>query len=157
MPALKGNQMPVLGLSTQAQAFYAPIGVHETVPCPDCGQRADPTLGGDHGGDCLEATLVAPPKSALGIIRRYALSRPRFSMNNCRKDFDALGVPGPKRGRAFTVAAARPREWIEHDGYEPSTDPGTKRHPVAVYRSRIYKPRTAVTAARASHDERSNP
>lgn len=154
MPALKGNEMPVLGLAVRARAFYAPIGLHETVSCPDCGQRAD-RLFGDHGGDCLTAAAVAPPKSALGIIRRHALVSGRFSANEIRPSFDAAGVPGPSRGPAF--AAAEKRKWIERDGDERSTDPGTKRHRVSVYRSLIYKPRTAVAAARAPRDERSNP
>jgi len=154
MPALKGNQMPSLGIGAAARAFYAPIGEHETVPCPDCGQRAD-GLFGDHGGDCLTAAAVAPPKSALGIIRRHALVNGRFSANEIRPSFDAAGVPGPSRGPAF--AAAEKRKWIEEDGRVRSTDGPTKGHRVTVYKSLIYKPRTAVAAARAPRDERSNP
>lgn len=122
-------------------AFYGidrPGG--ETTTCPDCSMPAD-GLFGDHGGDCLDMIRTASPTSALGIIRRAALANGHVDANLVRSDMDAAGVPGPSRGPAF--AAAVRREWIEVDGYQPSTDAGTKGHPVAVYRSLIYKPRKA--------------
>lgn len=155
MPALKGNEMPVLGLASRARAFYAPIGLHETVPCPDCGQRADPTLGGDHGGDCLVAAAIALPNSALGIIHRFALTHSHFSAEQIRAELDARGVKPSARGPAF--GTAKRKDWIEQDGFEKSTGPTAKSAHLQTYKSLIYKPRTAVAAARAPHDERSNP
>lgn len=142
MPSLDyANGVP---LSTGAHngAAHGLYGTRwERVRCPDCGQWADAELGGDHSGTCLDYVVTAAPNTALGAIRKHALANGRFSANDVRLALDALDVPGPNRGPAF--AAAVRRQWIEPDGYEKSTDAATKKHPVGVYKSLIYKPRKA--------------
>lgn len=120
-------------------SFYDGSSDRRTVECPDCSKRAD-ALFGDHGGDCLPTSPVAAaarPVDALGVIRRHALRNGRFSANDVRAALDDAGVKPTSRGPAF--AAAERRGWIENDGYVRSTDQATKGHPVAVYRSLIYR------------------
>lgn len=145
MPSLDyANGVP---LSTGAHngAAHGLYGTRwERVRCPDCGQWADAEFGGDHSGTCLNYAVTAAPNTALGAIRKHALKvgyNGRFSANDVRLALDALDVASPKRGPAF--AAAERKGWIEHVGYERSTDPATKGHPVSVYRSLIPEPRKA--------------
>lgn len=155
MPGLdyKNAVMPTTGAFAQALngmgSFYDGTPGRELVKCPDCGRNAD-ALFGDHGGDCLAVATVTTPKSALGVLRRFALVTPRFSANDIRKDFDAAGVSPNARGSAFTEAVRR--QWIEPDGNVPSLGPGTKakRHRIQTYRSLIHPEAVAAQHAAAA-------
>lgn len=116
--------------------FYDGTPGRRTVTCPDCALPAD-ELFGDHGGDCLDYLKIAPPTSALGIIRKHALANRRFSANDVRPALDAADIPGPTRGPAF--AAAERRQWIKNDGDVKSLGGKTKKHRIAVYESLIYR------------------
>lgn len=120
------------------KAIYGP---GNTVKCPDCGKPAVIELGGDHGGQCLtdkpEPKMSKGTTSALSIIRRAALTNGHVDANLVRSDMDAAGVPGPSRGPAFAMAVRR--GYLEPDGYAPSTDAATKAHPIAQYRSLLWK------------------
>ena len=112
-------------------SFYSLPG-NDLVKCPDCGHNAD-ALFGDHGGTCLDDITTVNPHSAYGVIRRYAREHPgaEFSINNIRAALRQMGI----KHSATHFTKAEREGLIEHVGYEPSTDEGTKRHDVKVYRS----------------------
>lgn len=116
-------------------SFYNGTPGRDLTPCPDCQRPAD-ALFGNHGGDCIEISTFAHPKSALGIIRKAALKHRRFSMNDVRKYFDEAGVKETSRGPAFGQAVKR--GWLEIDGSVRSLDPGTKGHRIQTYKSLIH-------------------
>lgn len=116
--------------------FYDGRPGRELVMCPDCQRPADASLGGDHGGDCIDGGSLAVPKSALGAIRAAAKKHQRFSANDVRVAFQEAGVKPTTRGPAFAQAVRR--GWIEEDGTVKSLDPATKRHRVTTYRSLIH-------------------
>jgi hypothetical protein len=117
--------------------------------CVLCGQPIDPIAGDRHPAcshpeAALPKHLRAPtpvadrlPASvtAVDIIRHRALTEQFLSANTLRGDM--AGVPEHSRGPAF--AAAVKAGLIELSGYEKSTDPATKGHRIAVYRSLIRK------------------
>lgn len=52
-PSLPANKRPKgTGIRVGARGWYTPVGTHPTVPCRDCGRRADADFG-DHGGECV--------------------------------------------------------------------------------------------------------
>ncbi len=76
-------------------------------------------------------------EAALRIIGDTAHRLETFSSNDCRTEMTHARIPGPVIGTAFGQAARN--GWIRRDGYVPSTDPGTKSHPVALWRSMIFR------------------
>lgn len=125
--------------------FYDGSPGRELMICADCQRPAD-ALFGDHGGECVDETSLAVPKSALGVIRTAAKKHVRFSANDVRQAFETNGVKPTSRGPAFAQAVRR--GWIEEDGSVKSLDPGTKRHRVQTYRSLIHP--EAVQQAKAA-------
>lgn len=115
-----------------ASSFYDGTPGRRLVKCPDCRQPADATFR-DHGGQCVTHRVTG----ALGIIYRHATRNGRFSANDVRDALDDQGIAPPSRGPAFGTAERR--GYIEKDGYVESTHGPTKGHPVAVYRSLIYR------------------
>lgn len=124
--------------------FYDGTPGRTLVPCPDCGRSADESLGGDHGGQCIDTTRVGTPRSALGILHKAAREMRRLSMNELRPLFDAAEVKQSSRGPAFT--SAQRRGWIERDGSVASISGKTKGHEIHTYRSKIHP--SVVAAAR---------
>lgn len=114
--------------------FYDGTPGRTLVRCPDCGCEADEQLGGDHGGTCerpASRRVIDGPAVVKAAAQKYRF----LSVNSIRGEFVAAGVPEQRRGPAFRIACQR--GWIEHVGYEPSTDPRTKKHSVKTYRSHL--------------------
>lgn len=142
MPRLPGRALQVTGTWAPRlrglQRWYDGSGPGRTLAvCLDCGEKCDEDFG-DHGGQCVDYLHTAPRNSALGIVRAFALTHSRFSANDIRTEWDARAISGTSRGPA--MGAAQRKKWVVLDGSIRSTDPGTKGHPVNVYRSLIYKP-----------------
>lgn len=79
------------------------------------------------------ATIAAHPGDRAAVdaaIRQLAARGGEFSSNDARR---IHGVSGPVVGAAFSAAAKS--GLIVRVGYEPSTEPGTHAHPVAVWRA----------------------
>lgn len=89
----------------------------------------------------LDATADANPnahRAALRIITDAAARMEFLTANDVRAEMSMAQIPGPVVGAAFGQAARD--GLIRRDGYQPSTQTTTHRHPVARWISLIYKP-----------------
>lgn len=78
------------------------------------------------------------PQRALGIIRTAATLVVELNANSLREAFDRAAIPGPLRGPAWARAVRA--HYVEQVGYQPSTGGKTNGHPIARYKSLIYRP-----------------
>jgi hypothetical protein len=109
-----------------AQSDRCPHGfVVKVQGCVDCGVALKFT-------GQAQASAAHPDDRAKvdAAIRQLASTRREFSSNDARR---LHGVRGPVVGAAFSAAAKA--GLIRRIGYEPSTDPDTHSHPVAVWRA----------------------
>lgn len=86
------------------------------------------------------ATVEANPqamRAALAIILDTAKTMPVLSANDVRHRMTIAQVPGTVVGPAFAQACKD--KVLRPTGYVPSTDPGTKAHPVREYTSLVYR------------------
>lgn len=97
-----------------------------TQGCLDCGTRAK-----DAGQARTSAAHPDERAAVDAAIRQLAATGRPFSSNDARP---LHNVSGPVVGAAFTAAAKA--GLIKRIGYEPSTDPGTHGHPVAIWTGR---------------------
>jgi hypothetical protein len=74
---------------------------------------------------------------AANIIYKFALDLEVLSMNECRAEFDRLGIKDSARGNAWGTAVKR--GWLRHCGSVKSTDPATKGHRLSAYTSLVYE------------------
>lgn len=105
--------------------------------CPCRHLEATP---GDARDQALTATAEANPgahRAALLIISDAATTSEWVTANLLRARLDAAGITGPVVGAAFRQAARD--GLIRRDGYEPSSQVATHGHPVARWRSLIYR------------------
>lgn len=113
---------------------------------PDNPQRCDhgklaAAVGAAEERDrALAATADAHPnalRAAVRIITDTAARFETFSANTCRIEMEIAQIPGPVIGTAFGRCV---RDGIiRRDGYTASSKSNTHGHPVAVWRSRIYR------------------
>lgn len=104
----------------------------------DCAEVvADPNVERD---GAIKAASDAHPKAkhaALLIITDAARRNEVVTANLVRIEMEMAEVPGPVVGAAFGQAARD--GLIRRDGYVPSTQASTHGHPVAQWRSLIYR------------------
>lgn len=106
--------------------------------CPCRNTGVTPEQARDDG---MAATVEANPeakRAALRIIHDIAARRETFSANDCRTEMTIAQVPGPVVGAAFAQAVRN--GWVRRDGYLPSSQTATHGHPIACWRSLIYRP-----------------
>ena len=77
------------------------------------------------------------PQVALGLIRSAAMRTALLDANTLRHAFDRAGIPGPLRGPAWARAVRA--GVVEQVGYLASTGQKTNAHPIAQYRSLVYR------------------
>ena len=110
------------------------------LPVERCECRMQPVDGERAKADGQAATVAANDaafRAALKVILDAAKSLPVLSSNDVRHQMRLAQVPGPVVGAAFGQACKD--KVIRPTGYVPSTDPGTKHHPVREYESLIYR------------------
>jgi len=71
------------------------------------------------------------------IIRHAAQGLEQLSGNDTRDAMDSAGIPEEIRGSRFAAAARA--GLLAPIGYVVATNPGNKRKPIRLYRSRVYQ------------------